>query len=61
MESEKIEEWIGKDVKIETVSGWFYKGKVVGSTHDFIVFRDIFDKLTMINFSSIVLIKEVSK
>ena len=56
-----VSEWIGKYVKIDTTFGYYYKGTVIGSDKDFILFKDFNGKMTMIRIGIITLIKEVEK
>ena len=56
-----VSEWIGKYVKIDTTYGYYYKGTVIGSDKDFILFKDFNGKMIMIRIGIITLIKEVEK
>jgi hypothetical protein len=56
-----MDEYIGKEVKIDLDNKMYYRGKVLSAGIDYISIRDINDKLVYINLKNVISIKEVSK
>lgn len=54
----EFEEYIGLIVKIETPTGYYYKGKVISADSDSLVLLDINNKKVTLNKNSILIIKE---
>ena len=52
--------WINKCVKIDTTSGYYYKGIVLSTDGNSILLKDIKENNVMLKIDNIILIREVS-
>jgi small nuclear ribonucleoprotein (snRNP)-like protein len=55
-----ISEWVSKCVKIDSKSGYYYKGKIISIDDDSILLKDFKGNNVMLKLNNIMLIKEVS-
>ena len=51
--------WVGKIVKLDLVSGYYYKGKIISVSGDSLTLRDVNGNLVTLLISQITLIREV--
>lgn len=56
-----MDEYVGKEVKIDLDNKMYYRGIVLSVGEDYIKLRDIKDKLIFINLKNVVSMREVSK